>query len=162
MSFSSLVCGSCLDKRTGFKVVSRVDGCRREQRPVLAKGPGHMSRRQQQMPVPKRWWTLEEEREDSGNLNTGNGSQRFPGEIQQVRMYMWTNYATGPLEIPALWGVESQETGHCGMRNGEEGQRKWCMHAYPICSSLSTQILAAGPRWLALYSQQDQQRAVYL
>lgn len=91
---------SCLDRRAACKVVSMVDGFRREQRPVLARGPDHMSRRQQQTPAPKRWRTLEVGQENSDNLNTGNGSQSSPGEIvwspgstQQVLMYVWANYS---------------------------------------------------------------------
>lgn len=44
---------------------------------VLARGPGHVPRRQHHTPVPKRWWT-EVGQEVSENLNTGNGSQVFP------------------------------------------------------------------------------------
>lgn len=45
--------------RTEWKGASRVGGCRREQRSVLDRYPGHMSWKEAQTQVAKRWGTLD-------------------------------------------------------------------------------------------------------
>lgn len=46
-------------KRDWTQGVSRVDGYRREQRSVLDRDSSHMSRKEKQTPVAKRWGTLD-------------------------------------------------------------------------------------------------------
>lgn len=54
-----LACASCLGKETGYKGVSGVDGCGRQQKSILDRNPSHMPR-EEQSPVAKRWGTLDE------------------------------------------------------------------------------------------------------